>query len=218
MRNRRLLAAAALLVLAAGTLRSAYRITDDKDLKEIDLSQWDCLNRPGGTAKTDDGVARNHGKNRPFQDVSRLRVPDLNTAGFLKMVTAFDARTKEARREDLTGAQIAQVASLEKQIVSLTGYLVLAYAGPPETTNCGSVDFHDWHLEVFEKPADHPPRPGDLTPIICEITPRTAESALPRRHPSRGTGRLHASAQWRAGLDRQSAAQDSPHRLSPVGR
>jgi hypothetical protein len=63
--------------------------------------------------------------------------------------------------------------ALEKQVVSLTGYLVLAYAGPPETTNCGSVDFHDWHLEVFEKSSDHPPQIGDATPIICEITPRT---------------------------------------------
>jgi hypothetical protein len=62
---------------------------------------------------------------------------------------------------------------LEQQVVQLTGYLGLAYAGPPETTNCASVDFHDWHLEVFEKPADHPPQVGDPTPIVCEITPRT---------------------------------------------
>jgi hypothetical protein len=26
----------------------------------------------------------------------------------------------------------------------------------PETTNCGSANFHDWHLEVFENPSDHP--------------------------------------------------------------
>ncbi len=173
MRNRRLLAAAVLLVLTAGTLLGEYRITEDKDLTEIDLSKWDCLDQPGGTAKSEDGVARNRGKNRPFQDVSRLRVPDLNTASFLKLVGPLDAQTKESRRKDLTGPQTAQLAALEKQIVSLTGYLVLAYAGPPESTNCGSVDFHDWHLEVFEKPADHPPRPGDPTPIICEITPRT---------------------------------------------
>ena len=54
-----------------------------------------------------------------------------------------------------------------------TGYLVLAYTGPPETTNCGSTDFHDWHLEILDEPLDHPPQPGDPTPIICEITPRT---------------------------------------------
>src|SRR5205085_7852412 len=63
--------------------------------------------------------------------------------------------------------------ALEKQVVSLTAYLVIAYAGPPETTNCASVDFHDWHLELFDKPLDHAPGIGDPTPIICEITPRT---------------------------------------------
>src|SRR5205809_47956 len=61
----------------------------------------------------------------------------------------------------------------EAPLVSLTAYLVLAYAGPPETTNCSSVDFHDWHLEMFDEPPDHPPQPGDPTPIIAEITPRT---------------------------------------------
>ncbi|HMF81112.1 MAG TPA: hypothetical protein VK562_06885 [Candidatus Acidoferrum sp.] len=61
----------------------------------------------------------------------------------------------------------------ENRIVSLTGCLVLAYPGPPETTNCADETFHDWHLEIFEKPSDHAPQVGDPTPIICEITPRT---------------------------------------------
>jgi hypothetical protein len=52
---------------------------------------------------------------------------------------------------------------------------VLAYAGPPETTNCASPIFHDWHLEIFENPSDHAPQVGDPTPIICEITPRTEQ-------------------------------------------
>src|SRR5881296_1393777 len=52
-------------------------------------------------------------------------------------------------------------------------WLVMAYAGPPETTNCGDETFHDCHLEIFEKPGDHAPQVGDPTPIICEITPRT---------------------------------------------
>jgi hypothetical protein len=51
----------------------------------------------------------------------------------------------------------------------------LTYAGPPETTNCGSPVFHDWHLEIFAEPSDHAPREGDPTPIICEITPRTEQ-------------------------------------------
>jgi hypothetical protein len=70
-------------------------------------------------------------------------------------------------------AQKAQIESFEKEIVSLTGWAVFAYQGLPETTNCKSDQFLDWHLEVFAESADHPPRVGDPTPIICEITPRT---------------------------------------------
>jgi hypothetical protein len=77
------------------------------------------------------------------------------------------------RRGDLTAAQREELDDCENRIVSLTGWLVLAYAGPPETTNCGDETFHDWHLEIFEKTSDHAPQVGDPTPIICEITPRT---------------------------------------------
>jgi hypothetical protein len=58
----------------------------------------------------------------------------------------------------LTAEQKDQLNSVEKQIVSLTSWLKLAYPGPPETTNCGSANFHDWHLEIFENPSDHPPQ------------------------------------------------------------
>jgi hypothetical protein len=79
----------------------------------------------------------------------------------------------------LMAEQKNQLSSVEKQIVSLTGWLNLGYAGPPETTNCGNATFHDWHLEISENPSDHTPQVGDPTPIICEITPRT-ERALYR--------------------------------------
>jgi hypothetical protein len=78
----------------------------------------------------------------------------------------------------LRAAQKQLLDPLEKQIVSITGYLVLAYAGPPETTNCGSTDFHDWHLELFDQPLDHAPKIGDPTPVICEITPRTQNAVF----------------------------------------
>jgi hypothetical protein len=75
--------------------------------------------------------------------------------------------------EPNAGPQKDRLDSYENQIVSLTGWLVLAYAGPPATTNCGNAVFYDWHLEIFEKPSDHASQVGDSTPIICEITPRT---------------------------------------------
>lgn len=149
------------------------RISEDRDFVPIDLSKWECAGELEGSAKTADARARNRGKNRPWFDASRVRVQHYDSASFLKMVSAFDAQTRGMRRSDLNHAQAAQLAALEKQIVSVTGYLVLAYAGPPESTNCNSVDFHDWHLEVFAQPQDHPPQVGDATPIIVESAPRT---------------------------------------------
>ncbi len=153
-------------------LRAQRRLTDDRDLLPLDISHWDCLDQPGGSAKTEDGVERNKGKNRPMVDLSKLRIPAFETASFLKGVRDFDSQTRGKRRADLSAAQNVQLAALEKEIISFTGYLVLAYPGPAESTNCGDTDVHDWHLEVFEKPMNHPPGLGDPTPVICEITPR----------------------------------------------
>ncbi|HSH37375.1 MAG TPA: hypothetical protein VK993_01205 [Chthoniobacterales bacterium] len=162
-----------LVLLAAGAVHAQQRISEDRDFLEIDLAAWDCLERPEGTAKTPDAVERNRQKNRPPVELSGLSIPELDTAGFLKHVSAFDAETKGKRRKDLTPPQREQLADLEKQMVALTAYLVLAYAGPPESTNCGNMDLHDWHLELFERPLDHSPTVGDPTPIIVETTPRT---------------------------------------------
>ena len=39
-------------------------ISEDRELKEIDLAPWDCRDHLEGTAKTQDGVERNRLKNR----------------------------------------------------------------------------------------------------------------------------------------------------------
>ena len=161
------------LLLSAATFAARPAISEDRELKEIDLAAWDCHDRLEGTAKTPDGLERNRSKNRSPVDLSGIKPVSLETASFLQHVAAFEAETKGKRRQKLTAEQKQQLESLEKQIVSFTGYLVLAYSGPPETTNCASTDFHDWHLELFEKPLDHAPGVGDPTPIICEIAPRT---------------------------------------------
>ena len=147
-------------------------ISEDRELKEIDLAIWDCRDRLEGSAKTGDGLERNRLKNRSAADLTGIQPRSLDFNSFLQQVAAFDSEMKGKRRKDLNAAQRQQLDALEKQIVSVTGYLVLAYAGPPETTNCGSTDFHDWHLELFDQPLDHAPGIGDPTPIVCEITPR----------------------------------------------
>ena len=169
----RVIVGAAAILSSALAFAGRPTISEDRELKEVDLAGWDCRDKSEGTAKTPDGAERNRLKNRSASDLASPVLKPMDTAAFLQYVAAFDAQTKGTRRKDLRAAQRQQLGPLEKQIVSFTGYLVLAYAGPPEATNCASIDFHDWHFELFEKPLDHAPRIGDPTPIICEITPRT---------------------------------------------
>jgi hypothetical protein len=149
------------------------QISQDRELKELDLTRWDCLNRPEGSARTPSGVERNRLKNRSAPTSPVASSEALDTPAFLEKLAEFDARTNGKKRGELSSPQKQQLDAFEKQVVHFTGYLVAAYCGPPETTNCRSTDFHDWHLELFEKPQDHPPQPGDPTPVVCEITPRT---------------------------------------------
>ena len=150
--------------------------TEDTELRDLDATGWDCVNQSEGTAQGQDARELNRMKNRWPVNLSRFTVEPLDAAAFLKKVREYDSRLQSKRRGDLTDAQKDQLDSYENQIVSLTGWLVLAYAGPPETTNCGNATFHDWHLEIFENSSDHAPRIGDPTSIICEITPRTEQA------------------------------------------
>ena len=153
--------------------RGVERISDDRELKEIDLTAWNCVNRLAGSAKSPDTAARNRLKNRWLADLAGVAIKPYDTASLLKHFAQFEIETKGKRRKDLSDAQKRRLEILEAPIVSLTGYLVLAYPGPAESTNCSNVDFHDWHFEILDEPLDHPPQPGDPTPIIAEITPRT---------------------------------------------
>ncbi len=163
---------AAVVVTILASL-AANDTTEDTELRELDVTGWDCANQSEGTARSQDARQRNRLKNRWPVNLSLFTVERLDTAGFLTKVREYDSRLQSKRRGELTSAQKGELDSYENQIVSLTGWLVLVYAGPPETTNCGDATFHDWHLEIFENASDHAPQVGDSTPIICEITPRT---------------------------------------------
>ena len=145
-------------------------------MRDLDVSHWFCLSKPAGAATQPDEQERNLMKNRNSPDILPLNVEQLDTASFLKKVAAYDA-TLKARRADLDQAGKQQLVGFENQIVSLTGWLVLAYPCLAESTNCNDAAFHDWHLEVFPQSSDHAPQIDDPTPIICEVTPRT-EKAL----------------------------------------
>lgn len=142
------------------------------ELRELDISDWDCAAKAEGAARTQDGRERNQQKNRPAIEFRGVNILGLDNPAFLKRVAEYDRQIGKKHRRELSAEEKEKVANLEKQIVSVTGWLVLAYQGVPESTNCRSQDFLDWHLELSPEPADHPAQDGDPTPIICEITPR----------------------------------------------
>jgi hypothetical protein len=144
------------------------------ELRDLDLTGWDCATRLEGAAKTEDGQERNRQKNRSPVDLKSRKISSFDIATLLVRFADYDRQIGKPHRRYLNPEQKTKVGELEKQIVSVTGWLVLAYRSPkPETTNCESEDFQDWHLELSPAPADHPAQAGDPTPIICEITPRT---------------------------------------------
>jgi hypothetical protein len=160
------------LILAALISRK-IAFAYDTELRDLDVSRWFCHDKHTGTATQPDEQERNLMKNRNAPGILPLNVEQLDNASFLKKVAAYDAQLRVERRAELDQTRKDQLRAFENQIVSLTGWLVLAYPGQGESTNCNDATFHDWHLEVFRQSSDHPPQPGDPTPIICEVTPRT---------------------------------------------
>jgi len=161
------------VVSAAIAIRPSLRAQEELEITDLDVGHWDCLQRTEGTPRDPDAAARNRMKNRPPIDLTKVAVTSTDIPTLLRRLAAFDSQTQGKGKSDLTPAQKQLLDSFQKEFVSLTGWLVLAYPGGPESTNCKDADFHDWHLEVFENFSDHPPRVGDPTPLICEITPRT---------------------------------------------
>src|SRR5260370_41657602 len=147
------LGAAAVVTMLASL--AAINTTGDIELRDLDVTGWDCANQSEGTAQSQDARERNRLKNRWPVNLSLFTVERLDTAGFLTKVREYDSRLQSKRRGELTAAQKDELDSYENQIVSLTGWPVLAAAGPPETTNCARAAVHEWHLELFANTSDH---------------------------------------------------------------
>lgn len=116
----------------------ATATAQDFELRDLDLTNWDCLPKLEGSAKTQDGKERNRQKNRSAADLAGMKIVLLDTAAFLKRVGEYDQNIPAKHRRDLVPAQKEQVEAFEKEIVSLTGWLGLAYQGVPESANCRS--------------------------------------------------------------------------------
>ncbi len=166
-----------LIILISTALLSGIGCAEeDTELRDLDVSHWFCLNKSAGTATKPDEQERNLMKNRNPVRALPSNVEQLDVSSFLRKVAAYDATLKATRRADLDQSRKEQLRGFENQIVSLTGWLNLAYSSKAESANCGDATFHDWHLEIFAQPMGHPPRVDDATPIICEVTPRTEKS------------------------------------------
>ena len=144
------------LLLFISVICAANAAAQLAELRDLDLSGWDCLSKLEGIAKTQDGKERNQQKNRSSIELAGVNIPSFDTAAFLARVGDYDRQIEKKHRRELSPTQKEQVIAFEKQIVSITGWLVLAYQGVPETTNCRSKDFLDWHLELSPESADHP--------------------------------------------------------------
>src|SRR5881275_2549009 len=96
---RRSLVCVALVALARAN--GAEQISEDRELKEIDLTSWSCVNRAEGSGRSPDSAERNRLKNRFAADLSKLAVTPFDTSSMLKHVADFDAATKSKRRKDL---------------------------------------------------------------------------------------------------------------------
>src|SRR6516162_1059431 len=91
-----LLVSAALLVIAARP-----RLSEDRELKELNLSGWDCLNRMEGSAKTPEQMERNRLKNRSVPEGHFSVAANLDSASFLKYVAEFEGQTVHRKRNEI---------------------------------------------------------------------------------------------------------------------
>lgn len=163
------------------------------EIRPLDLSQWSAKDSLEGRAYNADHAFQNRLKNRPWRDVRTIPADSIlhwSFDDFVRITNTYSAevgivpsesarnRAEQAReRKPLSDTAKKIIERYSRQIVALTGWMNLVYPAGAEATNCYSPHFHDWHIELSASPRIQPPRAGDSTAIVCEITPRT-ERAL----------------------------------------
>src|SRR6266480_6495203 len=68
------------------------------ELRDLDLSGWDCLSKLEGIAKTQDGKERNQQKNRSSIELTGVNIPSFDTAAFLARVAEHDRQIEKKHR------------------------------------------------------------------------------------------------------------------------
>ena len=75
------------------------------ELTDLDLSNWDCLPKLEGAAKTQDGKERNQQKNRSAIDLKGLKAPAFDIAAFLARAADYDRQIEKKHRREMNPAQ-----------------------------------------------------------------------------------------------------------------
>ena len=94
-----------LAVFATVLASSATFVAEDSELRDLDVTGWDCVNQSEGTAQSQEARERNRMKNRWPANLSAFTVEPLDTTTFLKKVHECDSRLQSKRRGELTAAQ-----------------------------------------------------------------------------------------------------------------
>src|SRR5579863_4731183 len=108
----------AAIVLGWLTVASVIADTNSlPDLRDLNVSGWDCVNKPEGNPRDAAGAARNRSKNRDWTAVTATNVPEWTVNEFLAYAHAFDKELVAPKRQTTNSVQSAKLASLENQIV-----------------------------------------------------------------------------------------------------
>ena len=75
------------------------------ELKDVDLTGWDCFSKLEGAAKTQDGRERNQQKNRSPIELTGTNIPSFDTAAFFAHVADYDRQIDKKHRRLLEPTQ-----------------------------------------------------------------------------------------------------------------
>src|SRR5207245_5595282 len=93
---------------------AAHASAELPELRDLDVSKWDCASKLEGAARTQDGRERNRQKNRSPVELTGLNILSFDTAAFLGRAADYDRQIERKHRRDLSPEQKEKVAGLEQ--------------------------------------------------------------------------------------------------------
>ena len=94
----RLIICSAVILLTAS---QAPTCAQDLELRDLDLTGWDCLTKLEGAANTQDDKERNRQKNRSPVELAGMKIVSVDTAAFLQRVADYDRTIQAKHRSEI---------------------------------------------------------------------------------------------------------------------